>query len=85
MHGKFPNSPCIRDGQQSHKYTITSPVELMNLLLKGPNESLPNNGKMRWYYQVYRLQIIKKHIDSIKWKNCADTVKYIDYKLLKNI
>ena len=24
---------------------------------------------MRWYCQVYRLQIIEKHIDSIKWKN----------------
>ena len=61
--------PCIREGQQSHKYAITSPVEPMNSLLKGPNESLPNNGKMRWYCQVYRLQIIEKHIDSIKWKN----------------
>ena len=24
---------------------------------------------MRWYCQVYRFQIMEKHIDSIKWKN----------------
>ena len=23
---------------------------------------------MRWYCQVYRFQIMEKHIDSIKWK-----------------
>ena len=30
--------------------------------------------KMRWYCQVYRFQIMEKHIDSIKWKKCAGTV-----------
>ena len=33
--------PLIKKGQQSHKYTIASPVEPMNLLSKGSNESLP--------------------------------------------
>ena len=40
---------------------------------------------MHWYCQVYRFQIMEKHIDSIKWKKCAGTVKYIDSKLWKNI
>ena len=45
--------PLIKEGQLSHKYAITSPVEPMNLLSKGPNESLPNidppYGKMSLY------------------------------------
>ena len=34
--------PLIKEGQLSHKCTIASPVESMNLLSKGSNESLPN-------------------------------------------
>ena len=34
--------PLIKEGQLSHKYTIASPVESMNLLSKCSDESLPN-------------------------------------------
>ena len=48
--------PLIKEGHLSHKYAIASPVEPMNLLSKGPNESLPNidpsYGKMSWYLHV---------------------------------
>ena len=36
-----PPPPPLKEGQWSHKYVIASPVEPMNLLSKGSNESLP--------------------------------------------
>ena len=40
--------PLIIEGQQSHKYAITSPVEPMNLLSKDSNESLPKYRSTIW-------------------------------------
>ena len=53
--------PLIKEGQLSHKYAIANPVEPMNLLSKGPNESLPNidppYGKMSWYPVFYTTEV----------------------------
>ena len=38
---EMAQNSLINEGQLSHKYTIASPVEPMNLLSKGSNESLP--------------------------------------------
>ena len=38
---KMVSYPLIKEGQLSHKYAIAIPVEPMNLLSKGSNESLP--------------------------------------------
>ena len=40
--------PLIKEGQLSHKYAIASPVEPMNLLSKGSNESLPKYRSTIW-------------------------------------
>ena len=38
----------LKEGQLSHKYAIASPVEPMNLLSKGSNESLPKYQSTIW-------------------------------------
>ena len=51
--------PLIKEGQLSHKYAIVSPVEPMNLLSEGSNESLPEidppYGKMVSYPHANKL------------------------------
>ena len=43
----------IKEGQLSHKYAIASPVEPMNLLSKGSNESLPKYHSTIWKMVSY--------------------------------
>ena len=45
---KMVSYSLIKEGQLSHKYAIASPVEPMNLLSKGSNESLPKYRSTIW-------------------------------------